>query len=61
MSKKTLMDAFEVKTTGIKIDNIEDYDVFKDKDLFDKNFIKHIMLIRKCLTRILLYFNYFHK
>ena len=36
MSKKTLMDAFEVKTTGIKIDNIEDYDVFKDKDLLDK-------------------------
>lgn len=36
MSKKTLMDAFEVKTTGIKIDNIEDYDVFKNKDLLDK-------------------------
>ena len=30
------MDAFEVKTTGIKIDNIEDYDVFKNKDLLDK-------------------------
>ena len=30
------MDAFEVKSTGIKIDNISDYEVFKDKEMLDE-------------------------
>ncbi len=36
MVKKSLMDAFEVKSTGIKIDNISDYEVFKDKEMLDE-------------------------
>ena len=35
MSKKKLMDAFEVKPTSVKINNISDYEVFSDKDMLD--------------------------
>lgn len=36
MAKKSLMDAFEVKSTGIKIKNISDYEVFQDKEMLDE-------------------------
>ena len=36
MTKKSLMDAFEVKSTGIKIKNISDYEVFQDKEMLDE-------------------------
>ena len=38
MAKKSLIDAFEVKSSGLKIKNISDYEVFKDsltKDSID--------------------------
>lgn len=35
MVKKTLIDAFEVKPSQIKINNISDYDIFSDKDMLD--------------------------
>lgn len=35
LANKTLMDAFEVKPKTIKINNISDYDVFKDKEMLD--------------------------
>lgn len=35
MSKRSLLEEFEVKDTGIKINNISDYDVFGDKELLD--------------------------
>lgn len=35
MVNKTLMDAFEVKPKTLKINNISDYDVFKDKEMLD--------------------------
>ena len=36
MTKKSLMDAFEVKSTGIKIKNISDYELFQDKEMLDE-------------------------
>ena len=36
VAKKSLMDAFEVKSTGIKIKNISDYEVFQDKEMLDE-------------------------
>ena len=36
VTKKSLMDAFEVKSTGIKIKNISDYEVFQDKEMLDE-------------------------
>ena len=36
VTKKSLMDAFEVKYTGIKIKNISDYEVFQDKEMLDE-------------------------
>lgn len=35
MSKQSLIDAFEVKPTSLKVNNISDYEIFKDKDLLD--------------------------
>lgn len=35
MAKKSLIDAFEVKSSGLKIKNISDYEVFKDKEMLD--------------------------
>lgn len=35
MSKQSLMDAFEVKPTSLKINNISDYEVFQDKELLE--------------------------
>ncbi|MBQ8681940.1 MAG: CpaF family protein [Bacilli bacterium] len=35
MSKKSLIDAFEVKPTSLKVDNISDYEIFQDKELLD--------------------------
>ena len=35
MNKKTLMDAFEVPKTSIKVKNISDYEVFADKEMLD--------------------------
>ena len=35
MTKKKLMDAFEVKPTSVKVNNISDYEVFSDKDMLD--------------------------
>ena len=35
MSKKSLIDAFDVKPTLVKVDNITDYEIFRDKDLLD--------------------------
>lgn len=36
MVKKSLIDAFEVKSTGVKIKNISDYEVFQDKEMLDE-------------------------
>ena len=36
VTKKSLMDAVEVKSTGIKIKNISDYEVFQDKEMLDE-------------------------
>ena len=35
MNKKSLIDAFDVKPTLVKVDNITDYEIFRDKDLLD--------------------------
>ena len=35
MSKRSLIDAFEVKKRVVKVDNITDYEIFRDKDLLD--------------------------
>ena len=35
MNKKSLIDAFEVKPTSLKVDNISDYEIFQDKELLD--------------------------
>ena len=35
MSKRSLIDAFDVKPTRVKVDNITDYEIFRDKDLLD--------------------------
>lgn len=35
MAKKTLIDAFEVKPSQLKIKNISDYDIFSDKEMLD--------------------------
>ena len=35
MSKKSLIDAFDVKPTLMKVENITDYEIFRDKDLLD--------------------------
>ena len=36
MKKVSLIDAFDVKKTPLKIDNISDYEIFSDKELLDK-------------------------
>ena len=35
MSKKSLIDAFEVKPAKVKINNISDDEIFQDKELLD--------------------------
>ena len=35
MNKKSLIDAFDIKPSRIKVDNITDYDIFRDKNLLD--------------------------
>ena len=35
MNKKSLIDAFEVKPSSLKISNISDYEIFQDKELLD--------------------------
>lgn len=35
MSKRSLIDAFEVKPTTLKVINISDYEIFKDKELLE--------------------------
>ena len=35
MNKKSLIAAFDVKPTLVKVDNITDYEIFRDKDLLD--------------------------
>lgn len=35
MSKKSLIDAFEVKPATLKVEDIDDYDIFSDKNLLD--------------------------
>lgn len=35
MSKRSLIDAFEVKPSSLKISNISDYEIFQDKELLD--------------------------
>lgn len=35
MAKQSLIDAFEIKPTSVKINNISDYEVFHDKDMLD--------------------------
>ena len=35
MSKRSLIDAFEVKPTALKVNNISDYEIFKDKELLE--------------------------
>ena len=35
MSKTSLIDAFEVKPSRVKVDNISDYEIFQDKELLD--------------------------
>ena len=35
MSKQSLIDAFDIKPSSIKVDNITDYEIFRDKDLLD--------------------------
>ncbi len=36
MKKSSLIDAFDVKNTSFKVDNISDYEIFSDKDLLDR-------------------------
>ena len=36
MKKVSLIDAFDVKNTPLKVDNISDYQIFSDKDLLDQ-------------------------
>lgn len=36
MAKQSLMNAFDIKPNHVKVDNISDYEVFKDKDLLDR-------------------------
>ena len=36
MKKVSLIDAFEVKKSPLKVSNISDYEIFSDKDLLDK-------------------------
>ena len=36
MNKVSLIDAFEVKNTPFKVNNISDYEIFTDKDLLDQ-------------------------
>ena len=36
MKKVSLIDAFEVKNTPLKVNNISDYEIFSDKDLLDQ-------------------------
>lgn len=36
MSKQSLIDAFDVKQKVVKVDNISDYEIFRDKDLLDR-------------------------
>lgn len=35
MSKRSLIDAFEVKSTKLKVSNISDYEIFQDKELLE--------------------------
>ena len=35
MSKKSLVQAFDVKPSSIKVNNISDYEIFSDKDMLD--------------------------
>ena len=35
MSKVSLIDAFEIKPSRVKVENISDYEIFKDKELLD--------------------------
>lgn len=35
MSKRSLIDAFEVKPSTLKVSNISDYEIFRDKELLD--------------------------
>ena len=35
MNKKSLIDAFEVKPSTLKVNNISDYEIFQDKELLD--------------------------
>ena len=35
MSKRSLIDAFEVKPSKLKVNNISDYEIFQDKELLD--------------------------
>ena len=35
MSKQSLIDAFEVKPTSLKVKNISDYEIFQDKNLLE--------------------------
>lgn len=35
MSKQSLIDAFEVKPTSVKVTNISDYEIFQDKELLE--------------------------
>ena len=35
MSKKSLVQAFDVKPTSVKVNNISDYEVFSDKEMLD--------------------------
>ena len=35
MSRVSLIDAFEVKPSSLKVDNISDYEIFQDKELLD--------------------------
>ena len=35
MKKGSLIEAFEVKRTPLKVDNVSDYEIFSDKELLD--------------------------
>jgi hypothetical protein len=35
MNKMSLIDAFEVKPSTLKVNNISDYEIFQDKELLD--------------------------
>lgn len=46
VNKRSLIDAFEVKSSSIKVDNISDYDIFSDKELLDRlrtDIIEHLI------------------